>query len=99
MGERLLYAFPSDVPKEDLDTKKSSLSDNTDWPGLINDELSDSMAFYYGDVISTDERIWGNFLEYIYLCWGGKESRGILRERIFTTGLKQGVYSCYGKSF
>ena len=47
MGDRPLYAFPSEVSHGEggLDRKKSSLSDVTDFSELINEEFPDPMAF------------------------------------------------------
>ena len=57
MGDVLLYAHPLGDPRDDVDRQKSRLSDTTDCDDLVNEELPDSMAFYYGNVIYTDEMI------------------------------------------
>ena len=44
---------------------KSPLSGNTDWYGLINEELPDSMSFYYEKVMSGGERIRAMILEFL----------------------------------
>ena len=63
MSGRPLYAIPSDVSREDLDRAKSSLSGNTNWADLINDELPDAMSFYYEEVLSGAK--WsGGFLNF-----------------------------------
>ena len=36
MGDKLMYAFPSEVSESDLVIKKSSLSGDTESHGLIN---------------------------------------------------------------
>ena len=59
MGDRALYEFPSDAPQVDLDRRQPFLPDNTDRYDLINEELPESISFYCGNVISTDERVWG----------------------------------------
>ena len=46
MGDRLLYAHPSEVSRGEIDRAKPVMSDNTDGSGLINEELSGSMPFY-----------------------------------------------------
>ena len=45
MGDRLLYAFPSEFPEGDL-ARNSSLPYDTESPGLINGGYSDSADLY-----------------------------------------------------
>lgn len=64
-GPRILYAFPSDAPEEDLVRRKSFLPDDAKSPDLINGGLGDLIAFYYHKLKSDDERsIWA-ILEFI----------------------------------
>ena len=49
-GDRLLYAFPMEVPHGYLDRKKSRRSGGADLFDLINEELPDLMSFYSGKV-------------------------------------------------
>ena len=74
-----------------MDIQKSFLSDETELPDLINEELSDSMSFCYGNVMSKGGRIWAGLLEFIDILAG--RDRQVCLERICTTGLTPADYS------
>ena len=95
-GGSSTYAIPSESPRGDMDMKKSCLSDDTESHGRINDELADSMSFYYENVSSKDDGIrGGGVLELIDVL--GERDRPLCLESIFKTGLTPEEYSRSGK--
>ena len=58
-GDRLLYELPLEVSCEDLVRRKSFLPDDSKLSGVINEELSDSMAFCYLGIKSSGGSILG----------------------------------------
>ena len=50
MTDQPIYAIPLDLSQEDLDIDKSFLSGDFEESELINEDLYDSMSFYYGEV-------------------------------------------------
>ena len=65
MGDMRPYAFPLGAHLGDLDRQESILSDDTELPDLIIDELSDSMALYYRKLKSMGRNICGGCREFI----------------------------------
>ena len=61
MGGMLLYAVPLGAHRGDLDSKKASLSDETELSDLINEESSDSMSFIMENVILKTKELGGIF--------------------------------------
>ena len=61
--EKLIYAHSLDAYGADLHNKESLFS-NDDFPmsSLINEDLSDSMSFYYGKFDGRDSLACGNLL-------------------------------------
>ena len=64
-----LYASPPEVHRGNLDIAMSFLSGDLEASELINEELSDSTAHYYGKVRGDDELVWRRFLESTSVLW------------------------------
>ena len=97
MEDKLLYARPLEAYPECLDSNKSSPSDDSDASELINEELSGSMSFYYGEVSGSGDL--GRESLLIHKRPLGERENRFCLNRIFTTGLPQeelGMYY-YGK--
>ena len=95
------YAFPLEVRHGDLDRKESCLSGDTDFPGLINEELPDSIAFIMGKLGGEGERVRGGGVLESISIFGGRERRRSFLERIVTTGLthQNSIVDIVTKSF
>ena len=63
MADRLLGAFPSEAHRGDLDRKKARLPDDTEFYGLINEELSDPVSFFTTKRLFLQTKEFGGFLK------------------------------------
>ena len=100
VGGKVLREYPLEARQWDLDRRESLLPDAGKLRDIINEELSDSMSYYYGEVRSTDAIIrvcvwWGRrILEFIAVL--GEGERHLCLHRIFATGFTPCDYSRYG---
>ena len=87
MADKLVYAHSLKSSQEGFDRNKSFLSGDFDASELINEELSDSMSFYYGEFSDNGDLACERPL-ISKLRLGGRANK-LCIDRIFTTGLTQ----------